>query len=181
MSDYWFSNYVQQLSQRSLWVAIALHLLSAVGLYSLAVSGISAIGYISSAAALLFTILRPAIALYQYLADRLQAIGRTVRYPREDVVELRDRLTQVESNLQQLEYQFNVENSDSQAATVQRLTTALRQDLTQLATAHEDLKATNQADHERLSREGRNAISQLSTDGQVLDHVRELIRFFKEA
>ncbi len=173
--------YVQQLSQRSLWGAIALHLLSAVGLYVLAVSGISAIGYISSAAALLFTILRPAIALYQYLADRLQAIGRTVRYPREDVMELRDRLTQVESNLQQLEHQFNVENLDGQAAAVLRLTTALRHDLSQLAAAHEDLKATNHADHERLSREGRNAIAQLSTDGQVLDHVRELIRFFKEA
>ena len=173
--------YVQQLAQRSLWVAIALHLLSAVGLYALAVSGISAIGYISSAAALLFTILRPAIALYQYLADRLQAIGRTVRYPREDVVELRDRLTLLETNLQQLEYQFNLENLDSLAASFQRLTSALRQDLTQLATAHENLKATNQADHERLSRESRNAIAQLSTDGQVLDHVRELIRFFKEA
>jgi hypothetical protein len=173
--------YVQQLAQRSLGVAIALHLLSAIGLYALAATGISPIGYISSAAALLFTILRPAIALYQYLADRLQAIGQMVRYPREDVMEVRDRLSQVESNLLQLEYQFNLENSDSQAAASQRIAMALRQDLTQLAAAHEDLKATNQADHERLSREARTAIAQLSTDGQVLDHVRELIRFFKSA
>ncbi len=173
--------YVQQLATRSRWVAIALHLLSTVGLYALAATGISAIGYISSGAALLLTVLRPAIAFYQYLATRLQEIGQTVRYPREDVLELRDRMTQVETRLERLEYQLNTENPDSQAATYQRTVTALRQDLTQIAATQEELKATNQAEHERLSREGRNAIAQLSTDGQVLDHVRELIRFFKEA
>jgi hypothetical protein len=32
-----------------------------------------------------------------------------------------------------------------------------------------------------LSREARQAIAQLTTDGQFLDHVREIIRFFKTA
>ncbi|NJP11603.1 MAG: hypothetical protein HC866_20810 [Leptolyngbyaceae cyanobacterium RU_5_1] len=173
--------YVRQVAQRSLWVAIALHILSALGLYLLAVTGISAIGYVTSSAALLLTALRPAVSFYQYLAARLREIGHTFKYPREDVVELRDRVIQVETTLQQLEYQLNLENADSFAATQQRLLTALRQDLTQLAATHEDLKATNHADHERLARDARNAIAQLSTDGQVLEHVREIIRFFKEA
>jgi hypothetical protein len=43
------------------------------------------------------------------------------------------------------------------------------------------LRATNERDHDRLSRESRQAIAQLSTDSQVLEHVREIIRFFKGA
>jgi hypothetical protein len=43
----------------------------------------------------------------------------------------------------------------------------------------EELRATNQIEHEGLGREARNAIAQLSVDGQFLEHVREIIRFFK--
>lgn len=53
--------YAEVLAQRSFWVAIALHLFSAVGLYTLAAAGISAVGYLSSGAALLLTALRPAV------------------------------------------------------------------------------------------------------------------------
>ncbi len=174
-------DYAATITQRSLLVAITLHVLSAIGLYGLAAMGISAIGYLSSGAALLLTALRPAVGLYAYLANRLGAIRQMLRYPREDVVELRDRLMRLEANVTQLEYQLNLEHADSFAATQQRLLTALRQDLTQLASAQEDLKVTNQVEHERLSREARNAIAQLSIDGQVLDHVREIVRFFKNA
>lgn len=173
--------YASKITRRSLWVAITLHILSAAGLYGLAATGISAIGYVSSAAALLLTALRPAIGLYLYLAERLGKIRHTFRYPREDVMEVRDRLTQLESKVEQLEYQLNLDHADGLAATQQRLINALRQDLTQLAANQEDLNATNQAEHERLSREARTAIAQLSTDGQVLDHVREIIQFFKNA
>lgn len=173
--------YVQQLAQRSLWAALALHLFSALGLYLLAATGVSAIGYYSSGAALLLTALRPAIGLYDYLAARLSNIGQTFKYPREDIVELRDRVHQLSDRLQTMEYQLNTEHPDSLVATQQRTLTALRQDLSQLSSAHEDLKVTNQAEHDRLSREARTAIAQLSTDGQMLEHVREIIRFFKEA
>jgi hypothetical protein len=175
------TRYVQQVAQRSLWSALALHLISAIGLYTLAATGISAIGYISSIAAVLLTVLRPAIAFYQFIAARLWEIGNTIKYPREDVVELRHRVIHLEASVQQIEYQLNAENEDSTAATLQRTLNAIRQDLTQLAANQEDWKATNQAEHDRLSREARNAIAQLSTDGQVLDHVREIIRFFKSA
>jgi hypothetical protein len=32
-----------------------------------------------------------------------------------------------------------------------------------------------------MSREARAAVAQLSTDGQFLEHVREILRFFKSA
>ncbi|MEH2152022.1 hypothetical protein [Nostoc sp.] len=173
--------YVTVLAKRSLWVAIALHLFSAVGLYTLAVTGISTVGYISSGAALLLTILRPAIRAYEYLYARLAMIRQEWKYPREDIFELRDRFSILEQKIQSLENQLNPEQPYSLAATQQRFSEETRRDLARIAANLEELRATNQTEHERLGREARNAIAQLSTDGQFLDHVREIIRFFKTA
>jgi hypothetical protein len=173
--------YVTVLAKRSLWVAIALHLFSAVGLYTLAATGISTVGYISSGAALLLTILRPAIRAYEYLYARLTMIRQEWKYPREDIVELRDRFSILEQKIQSFEEQLNPEQSYSLPATQQRFAEETRKDLARIAANLEELRATNQTEHERLAREARTAIAQLSTDGQFLDHVREIIRFFKTA
>ncbi|MEH2337806.1 hypothetical protein [Nostoc sp.] len=173
--------YVTVLAKRSLWVAIALHLFSTVGLYTLAATGISTVGYISSGAALLLTILRPAIRAYEYLYARLAMIRQEWKYPREDIFELRDRFSILEQKIQSLEEQLNPEQSYSLPATQQRFAEETRRDLARIAANLEELRATNQTEHERLGREARNAIAQLSTDGQFLDHVREIIQFFKTA
>lgn len=66
-------------------------------------------------------------------------------------------------------------------AVQQRQWEAIHTDLTTVAAAQETLRATNQAEHARLSCEAQQAIAQLTTDGQFLEHVREIIRFFKTA
>ncbi len=173
--------YVATIARRSLWVAIALHVSSTIVLYLLAAFGISAIGYIGSIAALLLTALRPAARAYQYLAMRLASIGKEFKYPREDMLELRGRVERLEATAKQLEGKLNAENPDSWVAVQQRSLDALRGDLTRLASSHEDLRATNQAEHDRLSREAKSAIAQLNEDSQFLEHAREIIRFFKQA
>lgn len=173
--------YVKIVQERSLWVVIALHLLSAIGLYALAIAGISAVGYVSSLAALLLTALRPAVRTYKYFAARLAMIRQQFQYPREDIVELRSRFNTLEETVKRLEEQLNPNDPRSWVATQQRQWEAIRNDLTSVAAATEQLRAMNQAEHERLAREARQAIAQLSTDGQFLDHVREIIRFFKTA
>lgn len=102
-------------------------------------------------------------------------------HPREDVVELRSRFIRLEETVKRLEEQLNPDDPRSWVATQQRQAQALRNDLTSVAAAQAELCVTNQSEHERLSREARQAISQLSSDGQFLDHVREIIRFFKTA
>ena len=42
-------------------------------------------------------------------------------------------------------------------------------------------EAKNTLDHQELSREARNAISQLTEDSNFLHQVREIIRFIKTA
>jgi hypothetical protein len=173
--------YVNVLARRSFWIAIALHVFSAVGLYTLAATGISAVGYVSSGAALLLTALRPAVRTYEYLAARLAMIRQEFTYPREDIWELRNRFGTLEETVKRLEEQLDPEEPYSWVATQQRYQEETRKELARLTASLEELRATNEAQHERLAREARQAIAQLSTDGQFLDHVREIIRFFKTA
>ncbi|NJL02629.1 MAG: hypothetical protein HC838_14850 [Spirulinaceae cyanobacterium RM2_2_10] len=173
--------FVDQVQKRMLWVALGLHVLSAIALYLLAATGISAIGYLSSGAALLLTGLRPTIALYRYLMQRLVNIGRELKYPREDIVALRDRVQQLVDQQAVLTHQLDPEESSSWVARQQRSLDGLQQDLARLGADHERLQANNERDHERLALEARSAIAQLSEDSQFLDRVREIIRFFKQA
>jgi type II secretory pathway component GspD/PulD (secretin) len=173
--------YVTVLASRSLWVAIALHLVSAIALYSLSATGISAVGYLSSGAALLLTILRPAIRGYQYLAQRLTTIRSEFFHPREDILELRNRFAELESTVKNLADQLNSDDGTSWAAIQERQQRATRIELTNLAASLENLRSTNQAEHTKLARDAESAIAQLTDDGQFLNHVREIIRFFKES
>jgi hypothetical protein len=173
--------YVTVLVRRSLWLAVGLHLLSAIALYLLSATGISAVGYLSSGAALLLTILRPAIRGYQYLATRLTMIRRQFFHPREDIIELRSRFANIESTLQNLEAALNSDDPNSWVAVQERQQEATRRELTRLAASMENLRSTNQAEHIKLARDAESAIAQLTDDGQFLNHVREIIRFFKEA
>ena len=173
--------YVQMVAQRSLWVAIALHLGSALGLYALAFYGISAIGYISSGAALLLTALRPAIRGYEYVADMLADIQQEFKYPREDVVKLLNQVTELEQQVQSLEQRLDLTQPDSWASEQVAQVTELQQNMKELRQEFKRFAAQNEADHERLPREFQQAISQIATDRELLNHIRELLRFFKQA
>ena len=173
--------YVSLIVRRSRTLAIALHGLSGLALYGLAIAGVSRIGYIGSVAALLLTGLRPAISFYQYLASRLQTIDEAVRYPREDVFSLRDRVCTLEQTVQTLSAQVDPEQPNSLMAAQHRQLEGLRQDLTRLMSSHRSLEAQNTSEHERLAREAQGAIAKLNADAEFLDRARELIRFFKEA
>lgn len=173
--------YARKLAQRSLLVAISLHILSALGLYTLSATGVSAVGYIGSGAALLLTGLRPVIGAYYYFIARLSSIRQQFTYPREDVVQLRWQVQALEATVSRLNDQLNPEQPYSLVAAQQRTWEEIRKGMAQLSAAQAEMEATNQREHDRLSREARQAIAQLSTDGQFLDHVREIIRFFKTA
>lgn len=174
-------SYAATLARRSLGVAIVLHLLSAAVLYGLAATGISAIGYLSSGAALLLTGLRPTIQGYEYLAQRLRSIRQEFRYPREDVLELRDRLERLEATTKMLEQQLDLEYEGSWVEKSQQFSRQMRSELSQALTAIDRLRSDNDSDHQRLAREARQGIAQLSEDSEFLNHARELIRFFKSA
>ena len=174
-------NYVQKVAKWSVVIAISLHFISAAVLYLLAFLGISTVGYITSIAALLLTFLRPAIRAYQYLASRLSMIRQQIKYPREDVVELRGRVKNNELKVTQLQQKLNLNDPKSFASLQEEQIRELKQNLGNLTTSLEQLITVNQKQHQQLSQESKNAISQLNEDSQFLGHVKEIIRFIKTA
>ncbi len=174
-------DYAKKWVKWSLIIAIALHLISAIGLYALAVSGISSIGYLGSGAALLLTVLRPVMRAYKYIAARLAAIQREFLYPREDIVKLRQDVKDISKKVKALQTQLNTENEQSWATKQEARLAGMGQEINRVWVALNEQRTTNQSDHARLSREAEHAIAQISADGQFLDHVREIIRFVKSA
>lgn len=173
--------YVSRVAGISLVIAILLHLFSALGLFALSAYGITPVGYIGSGAALLLTLLRPSVRAYQYLWERLLAIKQQVKYPREDVLELRSRTKQLESMVQHIQVELDPAQPKSFAAQQSRSLDELRERLQTVATQQHRLEDENQREHERLLREGQNAVAKLSADSKFLDHFREIVRMIKSA
>jgi hypothetical protein len=173
--------YASGVAAKSLIVAIGLHFGTAIGLYWLAVSGITALGYWGSVGVLLLTLLRPAISTYEYLATRLTAMQEQFTYPRADILELRDRFQQLEDRVTQLTNQLDPEDDTSWRSNQDRRWETNREEISKITASIASLKATNESDHQRLTQEARQAISQITVDGQFLEHARELVRFFKTA
>ncbi len=173
--------YAEKLSKRFFRVAIVLHLISAVALALLAYFNITSLGYISAVAALLLTILRPSMRMYEYVAARLSLITHEIKHPREDVAELRAKVDEWESRLQSLEYQLNTSQKDSFAYQQERTNASLEKDMKQLRSTLENLRAKNDSDHDQLGRKAESVIAKLSEDAQFLNQVRDIIKFFKQA
>ena len=174
-------NYVQKVARWSILGAIALHVISALALYLLAITGISNVGYVSSSLTLLLTILRPAIRGYQYLTARLLTIKKEVKYPRQDAIELRSRVKTLETAIKKIENLLDTKNPNSLISKQQQISQENRNSLARQKALLEEYQAKNTVEHEQLSREAKNAISQLNEDSQFLGHVREIIRFVKTA
>ncbi len=173
--------YVKTVSRSALLVAIALHFLSALGLYELAALGISSVGYVSSFATLLLTALRPAIRGYQYLAYRLSSIRKEIKYPREDILELRNRFNLLEKTVNALNDKLNINQPNSWINQQEKKWDVTRQEVIKIAVQLDKLEAKNALEHEEISKEARKAISQLTEDSNFLHQVREIIRFVKTA
>ncbi len=173
--------YSKNVSRRSLTLAIVLHLLSAMGLHALAIFEISSVGYISSVAALLLTGLRPALRAHEYVLYRLSVIRGQLYHPREDIAELRGRFQKLEENVKQLNSQMDTKKPNSWVSAQERRVEAINKEVTQARVLIEDLRVTNKSEHERLSRDAKQAIAQITEDGQFLEHVREILRFIKTA
>jgi hypothetical protein len=173
--------YARRWVKRALGGAIVLHALSAVGLYWVAASGISAVGYASAGAALLLTGLRPALRGYEYVATRLTQIHQEIRYPREDVNLLKAEVEWMKQSVQGLQDTLNAEQSESwaaeQVASHERSRAAIERVQIQL----NELSTNNKTEHRQLVRDMEHAVAQISTDGKVLEHARELVRFIKQA
>jgi hypothetical protein len=173
--------YAENLAKRFLWIAIGLHIITALGMYLLAQFNITPLGYIASAAALLLTLFRPAVRFYEYVIYRLRSISQQLHYPREDVYELRSQVSELLNDVKSLKDALDATREDSWAAQQQSQLTRLQDGSAKLYSTLDDLVLQNRREHELLSRKVTEDIAALSEDAKFLNQMRELIRFFKNA
>ncbi len=171
--------YLRVLARRALTAALALHGISVVGLYLVAAANISDVGFFAAGAALLLTGLRPAGRAHEYIVVRLTQISQDFSYPREDVERLRQRVTTLEDQVKQVHQRLDPDDPTSWAAVQQKNWQATQDELTRAQVTLEETRVQNQAAHTQLTREMQHAVAQITEDGRVLEHVREIIRFFK--
>ncbi|MEM1127964.1 MAG: hypothetical protein AAGI71_15050 [Bacteroidota bacterium] len=165
---------IRRVARRALSLSLALHGLSALGLYLLAAYGVSAIGYYGAFAALMLTALRPSVRAYDYLVDRFRRFADEVQFPRPDVVAL-------QATLERLSNQLELDNEDSWASSVGQQLAALRRELETLSARHQRAEQANIQAHEGLQRNYQQSLARVTEDRQVIENLRELFRFIKRA
>jgi len=138
------------------------------------------LGYYAAIAAMALVLLRPAIRAYEYVASRIAQIGREVLYPRDNVTHLISEIESFKSQLADHGQRLDSTKPESWAAKLDASVATLRTEQEALRAALEDLRRTNADDHRALARSAEQAAARVGEDSQVLGHVRELIRFFKQ-
>jgi hypothetical protein len=173
--------FAQRMATRFRSLAIGLHLLTAAILFVLAYFQVIAVGYPAAIAALALTFARPAARAYDHLAERLRLMKHQVHYPREDVMELRNRVAELETKLKSINSWLDTAETDSWAHQIAQHQAAATRHFDRLDSLVEELTRTNAREHEALARQTAQEIAKLSEDARFLNQVRELIRFVKTA
>jgi hypothetical protein len=173
--------YTKRWSDRALLIAVLLHVATAIGMYFLASAGVSFIGYFGAGAALALTVVRPITRLYAYVRQRLVTIGEEIAYPRHDVVSLKFTVENLTARVKALEEKLDADNEYSWAAERARAETVQQDKLDFLRHRLDSLEETNKLAHEQISRDAQNVTAKAMADVAIVSHVREIIRFFKDA
>ena len=173
--------YVKRWAKLSLIIAITLHLISAAGFALLQFYGFSEFGYVASGGAILLMGFRPAWRAYDYLVERLTNIGRDIRFPTDDVLAVKKRLEKLSEQLDELSNKLDMENSGSWASTLEARVATQIEEIKKLRTDLEELRTANDEAHRKLASEAEAAASKVAGGAKVINHVRELVRFFKDA
>ena len=163
--------YIQKLRRRLCALAIGSHLFSA-----LLIAGIThftgrSIGYYFAVFYLVSTLFRPAVAGYVYLARKLRSLGEEAHYPREDVVEMREKLKWQEITLRDLTDQ------------IRDLRDGLEQERAQRGVAIQHLEGQRESEFRELrqnmhslSREFETTISRLTDNQEVIKGIQAFVR-----
>ncbi len=173
--------YAARWARIAFLIAIGLHVATALALALLAWSGIGFIGWFGAAAAIVLTGVRPGLRAYAHVRNRLSRIGSELEVPREDAYELRQRLATAEAELRTLTQQLDLNQAGSFAENASQRLQALEQRATASDDRHNDLAEHTRLELVRVERDAKNTVAQVLGDAAVVGHVRELVRFFKQA
>ena len=159
----------KRMAPRLLALAIGLHVGAAAIIAGVTYGSGGETGYYFAGFYLLAVMLRPIGALHAHLSRRLAELSSRARHPREDVLELRARLVELE-------------------ATIEVEMPALREDNARLGAALERQTATQNAriagfdgKVDSVLGELERSVARLTRDEELLGGIRAFVRVIREA
>jgi hypothetical protein len=157
--------YIRALRRRLGWLAVGAHVVSAALVAAITYYAQGKVGYFFTAFYLVSTVFRPAVAGYVYLWRKLTAIGEEVKYPREDIVEVREKLQWQEDAIRALTSQM------------EQCREELQQELQRREAETYELRQTTHA----LSREFERTVSRLTDTQEVIKGIQAFVRLVSQA
>lgn len=157
--------YVLRLRGRLGWLAVGAHLLSAALVAAVAHYSGGKVGYYFAGFYLVSTVFRPALAAYAYLHHKLTSLNREVRYPREDVEELRGKVEWQERTLRNLTGQL------------EQCREELRQETTMRDAENRELRQNVFA----ISRELETTVARLTDNQDVIKGIQAFVRLIGQS
>ncbi|WP_406288577.1 hypothetical protein [Embleya sp. NBC_00896] len=153
----------RRIARRLLWGALGAHVISA-GLIAMItwISG-GVVGYWFAAFYVVSTLFRPGQAYLAHLSQRLTSMLREVKYPREDVLALIDRVTALENA------------NKSIVESINGLTTRTAADADSTTTRFQE----GDRKVEALGRRFEDAISQLTDNQEVISGIKAFLRLLR--
>jgi hypothetical protein len=161
---------VRRIARRTLWVAIGGHLLSAAVITVITYFAGSVIGYYFAGFYLVSTLFRPAHAWFVHLHGRLTAMLQEVRHPRDDVLDLKERITFLEAqgeNLRQTTEQLHTADLRLE----QRLETV------DVTTTKRDDELDRRLD--ALARQFEDTVAHLTDNQEVIAGIKAFLRLLR--
>lgn len=107
--------YIRSVEKRLLAVCVGSHVVTAVAIYGIA--KLTNEQYIKEHTSLLFlgsALVRPLVSAHKYMKTRLQELMNKVKYPREDINQLRQELRSVQNEVQDLTYRNTMLNEQQE-------------------------------------------------------------------
>jgi hypothetical protein len=157
--------YVRALRRRLCGMAVGAHVFSAALVAGVTSFAGGVVGYYFALFYLVSTAFRPTIAGYAYLSRKLSAIGKEVRYPREDVAEMRDRLKAQEETGKELTQQL------------EQVREQLQQEEQARETEDRELRRSVHA----IGREFETTVSRLTDNQEVIRGIQAFVRLVAQS
>ncbi|UGQ12609.1 hypothetical protein LO772_03045 [Yinghuangia sp. ASG 101] len=161
---------VVRLAGRLKWAAIGAHLLSAAVVAVITFFSGEEIGYYFSGFYLLSTAFRPAQAYFSHLRGRLTGMLKEVKYPHENVVELRARVAANEASLEALSRR--VEQLAEEDAELRRLI----MEMDETASARGDRQ---DRELDAIGRRFEDTVNRLTDNQEVIAGIKAFLRLLR--
>jgi hypothetical protein len=156
--------FAEKVKRWTLWGSLAVHVVSAAVALALALWTGNDLGYPFAGFYLLSCLVRPATAALQQVRRRLEALAEDTRYPRDDVLKMREQVRRHDAAVEQLEAAL----------------TALREEHAQLAASSEKQRLELEQKIAALTRKFEESLDRLTDNRELIGGIKAFLRMIRE-